>query len=207
MTSLIESIQKRDPANPTFFEVVLAYPGFHILTLFHPLASLLWSMELRALARFWANIGRLLTGIEIHPEAKIGKNLFIDHGTGVVIGQTAVIGDDCTIYQGVTLGGKGDGLADEKRHPTIGNNVIVGAYAQILGGITVGDFARIGANAVVTKDVEDHATMVGNPARFIGRAEEKPAPYGLPDGECLGAVERELDDVKVQLQNIRQSIK
>ena len=205
--SLVESIQRRDPADPTYFEVILGYPGFHALTIFHPLASLLWRMNFRALARFWGNIGRMVTGIEIHPQAKIGKNLFIDHGQGVVIGQTAIIGDDCTIYQGVTLGGKGNGLPGEKRHPTIGSNVVIGAYAQVLGPIIVGDFARIGANAVVTKDVEDHATMVGNPAKFIGRAEEKPAPYGLPEGECRDAVETELNDVKTQLQTIRQSIK
>lgn len=179
--SRIESIQKRDPAAPTYFEVMLGYAGFHSMVIFHPLASLLWGYNLRALARFWANIGRMVTGIEIHPAAQIGKNLFIDHGSGVVIGQTAIIGDDCTIYQGVTLGGKGNGLAGEKRHPTIGNNVTIGAYAQVLGPISVGDFARIGANAVVTKDVEDHATMVGNPARYIGKAKEIPAPYGMPE--------------------------
>lgn len=181
--TLIESIKERDPAAPTTMEVVLAYPGYHALTLFHPLSSWLWHKDLRALARFWANIGRMVTGIEIHPQASIGENLFIDHGNGVVIGQTTIIGDNCTIYQGVTLGGKGNGLAGEKRHPTIGSNVVIGAYAQVLGPITVGDFARIGANAVVTKNVEDHATMVGNPARFIGRAQEIPAPYGLPE-EC-----------------------
>ncbi len=179
--SLVASIQKRDPAAPTYFEVVLGYAGFHSMVIFHPLASCLWQMNLRALARFWANIGRIVTGIEIHPAAQIGKNLFIDHGSGVVIGQTAIIGDDCTIYQGVTLGGKGNGLAGEKRHPTVGNNVTIGAYAQILGPITVGDYARIGANAVVTKNVEDHATMVGNPARYIGKSKEIPAPYGMPE--------------------------
>jgi len=181
--SLISSIRERDPAAPTFFEVVLAYPGYHVLTVFHPLASALWAMRFYALARFWSNMGRMITGIEIHPQARIGKNLFIDHGMGVVIGQTAIIGDECTIYQGVTLGGKGDGKHGEKRHPTLGHHVVIGAYAQVLGPITVGDYARIGANAVVTKPVEDHATMAGNPARFIARADEKPAPYGLPDQE------------------------
>ena len=186
--SLIDSIKERDPAAPTTMEVVLGYPGYHVLSLFHPLASWLWQKDLRALARFWANIGRMVTGIEIHPQAKIGQNLFIDHGNGVVIGQTAVIGDDCTIYQGVTLGGKGNGGAGAKRHPTIGDNVVIGAYAQLLGPITVGDFARIGANAVVTKNVDDHATMVGNPARNLGRAEEKPAPYGLCGSDDDGVI-------------------
>ncbi len=205
--SLLESIKMRDPAQPTTLEVILGYPGFHALTLFHPVAAFLWKMEMRGLARFWANIGRVFTGIEIHPQAKIGRNLFIDHGTGVVIGQTAVIGDDCTIYQGVTLGGKGKEGAGEPRHPTIGNNVIIGAYAQVLGNIVVGDYVRIGANAVVTKPVEDHAVMVGNPAKMIGRAEEKPAPYGLcenmPAHEDAGGV----DDTLARLQSIRQPIK
>ncbi|PZQ47641.1 MAG: serine O-acetyltransferase [Micavibrio aeruginosavorus] len=161
MFALIESIQRRDPADPTFLEVVLGYPGFHVLTLFHPLANFLWKMELRALARFWSNIGRILTGIEIHPQAMIGRNLFIDHGMGVVIGQTASIGDDCTIYHGVTLGGKGSG---DKRHPSIGHSVMIGANAQLIGPVTVGNGARIGAGAVVTKDVPAGATAVGNPA-------------------------------------------
>lgn len=163
--SLLKSIQMRDPAKPTFMEVVLAYPGFHVLTLFHPLAQILWGLELRALARFWAHIGRILTGIEIHPQAQIGKNVFIDHGMGVVIGQTAVIGDDCTIFHGVTLGGKGDG---EKRHATVGERVMIGAGAHLIGAITVGNDAKIGAGAVVVKDVPAGATVVGNPAHQIG---------------------------------------
>lgn len=164
MMDLIKSIQVRDPARPTFLEVVLAYPGFHIMTIFHPLAQFLWSMELRALARFWANIGRILTGIEIHPEAKIGKNVFIDHGMGVVIGQTASIGDGCTIYHGVTLGGKGDG---EKRHATVGANVLLGAGAHLIGPVVIGDNAKVGAGAVVVKDVPAGKTVVGNPAKEI----------------------------------------
>lgn len=162
--SLIKSIQERDPANPTFFEVVLAYPGFHILTLFHPVAQFLWELDMRALARFWANIGRILTGIEIHPEVKIGKNLFIDHGMGVVIGQTAEIGDDCTIFHGVTLGGKGAG---EKRHATIGSRVMIGANAQLIGPVIIGDDVKIGAGAVVVKDVPSNVTVVGCPARIV----------------------------------------
>lgn len=203
--SLLSSIRERDPAQPTILEVILGYPGFHILTLFHPVSAFLWGMEMRGLARFWANIGRIFTGIDIHPQAKIGKNLFIDHGAGVVIGQTAVVGNDCTIYQGVTLGGKGNGLAGEKRHPSIGNNVIIGAYAQLLGNITVGDYARIGANAVVTKPVEAHAVMAGNPARLIGHAEDSPAPYGFC--EVIQNDDSPDDDAMVRLQNIRQPIK
>lgn len=164
MLEFIKSIQARDPAQPTFFEVVLAYPGFHILTLFHPLAALLWRFELRALARFWANIGRILTGIEIHPQAKIGKNIFIDHGMGVVIGQTAEIGEGCTIFHGVTLGGKGAG---EKRHATVGARVMIGAGAQLIGPVVIGDDVKIGAGAVVVKDVPSGVTVVGNPARIL----------------------------------------
>ncbi len=164
MTSLIESIRSRDSAKPTLCEVIFSYPGFHILALFHPFAQVLWGLELRALARFWAHMGRIFTGIEIHPEAKIGRNLFIDHGMGVVIGQTAEIGDDCTIYHGVTLGGKGDG---EKRHPTVGNRVMIGAHAQLIGPVVIGDDVKIGAGAVVVKDVRAGATVVGNPAREI----------------------------------------
>ena len=207
MFSYIESIQKRDPANPTFLEVVLGYPGFHALYLFHPVSRFLWKMEMRGLARFWANIGRILTGIEIHPQAKIGKNLFIDHGTGVVIGQTAVVGNDCTIYQGVTLGGKGAASPEGKRHPTISDLVVIGANAQILGPITVGAGARIGANAVITSDVDAEATMVGNPARYVGKADTRPANYGMPEGECADIMAEKLREVEVQLQTIRQSIK
>lgn len=164
MMGFIRSIQSRDPAKPTFFEVVLAYPGFHVLMLFHSLAAMLWNFELRALARFWANIGRILTGIEIHPQARIGKNVFIDHGTGVVIGQTAVIGDECTIFHGVTLGGKGDG---EKRHAHVGDRVMIGAGAHLIGPVVIGNDAKIGAGAVVVRDVPAGATVVGNPAKII----------------------------------------
>ena len=162
MRDLIESIQKRDPAQPTFWEVALGYPGFHALALFHPVASWLWQAKFRAGARAWANIGRMVTGIEIHPQASLGKNLFIDHGTGVVIGQTGSIGDDCTIYHGVTLGGKGSGA---KRHPSVGHRVSIGAHAQLIGPITIGDDAVIGAGAVVVKDVPPGVTVAGNPAR------------------------------------------
>jgi serine O-acetyltransferase len=207
MLAFIESIQKRDPAQPTFLEVFLGYPGFHVLTLFHPLSRLLWRLEMRGLARLWSNIGRLVTGIEIHPQARIGKHLFIDHGTGVVIGQTAVVGDDCTIYQGVTLGGRGNAGHGEKRHPTVGDNVVIGANAQILGPIMVGSGARIGASAVVTSDVEPESTMVGNPARYVGKADTRPASYGLPDGACADLMDEKLRAVELELQTIRQSIK
>lgn len=207
MLSFIESIQKRDPSQPTFLEVVLGYPGFHALILFHPLAALLWRLEMRGLARLWANIGRMVTGIEIHPQAKIGRYLFVDHGMGVVIGQTAIIGDECTIYQGVTLGGRGKAGPEGKRHPTVGDNVIIGANAQVLGPITIGNGARIGASAVVLDDVDSEATMVGNPARYVGKADTRAASYGLPEGACPDVIDEKLKAVETQLQTIRQSIK
>lgn len=176
----IRSIQLRDEAKPTFFEVVLAYPGFHIMTLFHPVAHVLWLLKLRALARFWAYIGRFITGIEIHPGATIGRNLFIDHGTGVVIGQTAVIGDDCRLYHNVTLGGKGH-MIEGRRHPRIGHHVTIGAGATVLGPIHVQDHAKIGANALVVIDVPASMTAIGNPARLVGAPPSDESCYGLPD--------------------------
>jgi serine O-acetyltransferase len=154
----------RDPAARTAWEVVTCYPGFHAL-LFHRLSSRLWRAGLQWLARFVSHIGRWLTGIEIHPGAAIGRRFFIDHGMGVVIGETAEIGDDCTLYHGVTLGGTS--WVHGKRHPTLGNGVIVGAGAKILGPILVGDGAKIGSNAVVVKEVPPGATAVGIPARIV----------------------------------------
>lgn len=154
MFDLIDSIRKRDPANPTFFEVVLAYPGFHVQG-FHAIASRLWKLKLRALGRFVSHLGRFFTGIEIHPGAKLGKRLFIDHGMGVVIGETAIIGDDVLMYHGATLGGRGGEAPGSKRHPTIGNHVTIGTGARIIGDIRIGDNNLIHANAVVAKDIPD----------------------------------------------------
>jgi len=166
----IESIRARDPAARSTLEVILCYPGFHVLRFYH-LAHALWKARLNVPARMLSNLGKLFTGIEIHPGAEIGRNLFIDHGSGVVIGETAIIGDDVTLYHGVTLGGTS--LSHGKRHPTLGNGVIVGAGAKILGPITVGDGARIGANAVVLSDVPAGVTMVGIPARIaLGRGKD-----------------------------------
>jgi len=154
----------RDPAARTVWEVVTCYPGFHAL-LFHRLSSRLWHAHLKWLARFVSHIARWLTGIEIHPGASIGRRFFVDHGMGVVIGETAEIGDDCTLYHGVTLGGTS--WSHGKRHPTLGKGVIVGAGAKILGPILVGDGAKIGSNAVVVKAVPPGATAVGIPARIV----------------------------------------
>src|SRR5665213_4256887 len=156
----------RDPAARTRFEVLTCYPGLHALVLHRAVANPLWRRGWRWLARFTAHMGRFWTGIEIHPGATIGRRVFIDHGMGVVIGETAEVGDDCTIYQGVTLGGTS--LAKgAKRHPTLGRGVIVGANSQVLGGFTVGDGARVGSNAVVLREVPAGATAVGNPARVL----------------------------------------
>jgi len=160
----IQSVFERDPAARTTFEIITTYPGVHAI-LFHRASHGLWNIGLKWLARMLSNIARLLTGIEIHPGARIGRRFFIDHGMGVVIGETAVIGDDCTLYHGVTLGGTS--WQKGKRHPTLANNVVVGAGAKVLGPIEIGEGSRIGSNAVVVKDVPPGATAVGVPGRLI----------------------------------------
>ncbi len=158
------SIYERDPAARSAIEVLTLYPGVHAVAI-HRIAHRLWRWRLRWLGRWLSLISRWLTGIEIHPGAHIGRRLFIDHGMGVVIGETAEIGDDCTIYHGVTLGGTT--WKQKKRHPTLGNNVVIGAGAKVLGPIMVGDNARIGSNSVVVKDVPPGATVVGIPGRVV----------------------------------------
>jgi serine O-acetyltransferase len=159
----------RDPAARNTWEVITCYPGFHA-RLLHRLAHGLWMSGFKWLARFVSHLGRWLTGIEIHPGARIGRRFFIDHGMGVVIGETAEIGDDCTLYHGVTLGGTS--WAKGKRHPTLADQVVVGAGAKILGPITIGTAARVGSNAVVVKDVPPGATAVGIPARIIPHTDD-----------------------------------
>jgi serine O-acetyltransferase len=161
----IATIRERDPAARSTWEVLTCYPGLHALVL-HRWAHACWRAGLRWLGRFISHLARFFTGIEIHPGATIGRRVFIDHGMGVVVGETAEIGDDCTIYQGVTLGGTSLGRGT-KRHPTLDRGVIVGANAQVLGGFTGGEGARVGSGAVVTKPVPPGATAVGNPARII----------------------------------------
>lgn len=160
----IKSIKSRDPAARNSLEVLLLYSGLHAV-IWYRISHLFYKCKLFFLARLISQLGRFFTGIEIHPGAKIGKGLMIDHGSGVVIGETTVIGDDCTIYQGVTLGGTGKDKG--KRHPTLGNNVMVGSGAKILGPFKVGDNARIAANAVVLEEVPANATAVGVPARIV----------------------------------------
>ncbi|WP_341667289.1 serine O-acetyltransferase [Alcaligenes sp. SDU_A2] len=184
----IACILQRDPAARSTLEVLTCYPGLHAI-LVHRLAHRLWNNNWFWLARFCSHLGRMLTSIEIHPGARIGRRVFIDHGFGVVVGETAEIGDDCTIYQGVTLGGtrlyKG-----EKRHPTLESGVVVGAGAQVLGGFTVGSGARIGSNAVVVKPVPAGATVVGNPARLIVKDQPEQAQKTSPatDSPCQTSV-------------------
>ena len=165
LRSDIQCILERDPAARSTWEVLTCYPGLHALVL-HRLAHACWIRGFKWLGRFVSHISRWLTGIEIHPGAKIGERVFFDHAMGVVVGETAEIGDGCTIYQGVTLGGTSL-YKGVKRHPTLGKNVVVGAGAKVLGGFVVGDGAKIGSNAVVTKPVPAGATAVGNPARVI----------------------------------------
>ena len=181
----IDTVVRRDPAARSRLEVLLCYPGIHALIL-HRAAGRLWRRDWKLLARLISQLGRFVTGIEIHPGARIGRRFFIDHGMGVVIGETAEIGDDVTLYQGVTLGGVS--LDKGKRHPTIGNDVVIGAGAAVLGPFTVHDGARVGSNAVVLREVPAGATVVGIPARPIGpqpvRDDCFPS-YGAVPGEAV----------------------
>jgi serine O-acetyltransferase len=204
----IQTIFTKDPAARNLPEVIFCYPGLHALWL-HRLAHFLWRHKLRFLARFLSHISRFLTGIEIHPGAKIGRRFFIDHGTGVVIGETAEIGDDVLMYQGVVLGGTT--LEKKKRHPTIGNRVVIGTGAVILGAITVGDDARVGSGSVVVKPVLAGTTVVGIPGRMVEEA-YKPRldlEHGkLPDpvAEAIGLVLEEQDKLEERLKRLESSI-
>jgi serine O-acetyltransferase len=160
----IDTIFREDPAAKSILEIVLCYPGFHAV-LMHRLAHRLYEADIPILPRFISQVSRFLTGIEIHPGAQIGRRFFIDHGMGVVIGETAEIGDDVLIYQGVTLGGTGN--EQGKRHPTIGNNVVIGTGAKVLGSIQIGNDVKIGAGSVVVRPVPDHSTVVGIPGRIV----------------------------------------
>ncbi|UCV16761.1 serine O-acetyltransferase [Quatrionicoccus australiensis] len=189
----IRAVFDRDPAARSFWEVLTCYPGIHALFL-HRLAHWLWGHRLRWLARFTAHISRFLTGIEIHPGATIGRRFFIDHGMGVVIGETALIGNDVTLYHGVTLGGTSWNKG--KRHPTLEDGVVIGAGAKVLGPITISAGARVGSNAVVTKEVPAGATAVGNPARILDRSEQSKQREAQAEkmGFSAYAVGRDQDD-------------
>ena len=187
MNEFLDSIIKRDPAAKSKLSVILTYPGAKAV-FFHRIANFFAIAKFNLVARIISQFSRFLTGIEIHPNAKIGKNLFIDHGMGVVIGETSEIGDNVTIYHMVTLGGispsiNSDDQRETKRHPTLQDNVVVGSGAQVLGPITIGKNAKIGANAVVTKDVPENGVMVGIPAKNVGTATEEFKPYGISNEE------------------------
>ncbi len=186
-----KQIARRDPAARGVLSVILLYPGFHAL-IFHRVSHFLYRHKLFSIARWNSQIGRFWTGIEIHPGAQIGSGLFIDHGMGIVIGETAVIGNNCTIYQGVTLGGTGHGKG-KKRHPTVGDNVLIGAGAKLLGPFRVGNNVMIGANAVVLSEVQDSATVVGIPGKIV-RVEGKPVSHAenLDHANTADPVEQEL---------------
>ena len=160
----LDNYKKKDPASRSYLEILTCYPGLHA-TFFHKISKFFWKLNLKLIARMISHISRFLTGIEIHPAVKIGKNIFIDHGMGVVIGETTIIGDNVSIYQGVTLGGTK--WEKKKRHPTINDNVIIGAGAKVLGPISVGKNSKIGANSVVTRNVPSNTTVIGIPARVI----------------------------------------
>jgi serine O-acetyltransferase len=178
----IQCILDRDPAARSTWEVITCYPGLHAVVL-HRLAHGCWNSGLKWLGRFISHVARWLTGIEIHPGAKLGERIFFDHAMGVVVGETAEIGDGCTIYQGVTLGGTSL-YKGAKRHPTLGRNVVVSAGAKVLGGFEVGDGAKIGSNAVVIKPVPAGATAVGIPARIIQSRPDESADVALPSGNA-----------------------
>ena len=201
----INGIIAQDPAARSRLEVLLCYPGLHALLL-HRVAHGLWRRRWLLPARMVSQFTRWLTGIEIHPGARIGRRVFFDHGMGVVVGETAEIGDDVLIYHGVTLGGTS--LVRGKRHPTVGSRVIIGAGAKVLGAITVGDGARIGANAVVVADVAPGTTVLGIPARVVGESAELPRflAYGTPCGEVPDPVQRAIADLNERIAELTRRI-
>ena len=187
MNDYLQSIIDRDPAAKSKISLILTYPGVKAV-FFHRIANFFYQAKFDLIARIFSQFSRFLTGIEIHPGADIGKNLFIDHGMGVVIGETSDIGDNVTIYHMATLGGISPSInsykqREIKRHPTLQDNVVVGSGAQVLGPITIGKNAKIGANAVVTKDVPENGVMVGIPAKNVGTATEEFKPYGISNEE------------------------
>ena len=200
----VASVLDRDPAAKSVLEVVLCYPGLHAIWAYR-FTHWLWNHHFRLLARWLSQVARLLTGIEIHPGAQIGSRLFIDHGMGVVIGETSIVGDDVTMYQGATLGGTGKEKL--KRHPTIGNGVVIGAGAKILGNIRVGDNSRVGAGSVVLRDVPDGSTVVGVPGHIILRHGKRviitdPKQINDPLSEALVAVATQVKNLRERVQKL-----
>jgi len=196
----IKAAQNKDPAVKSFLEVVLLYQGLHAI-IYHRIAHFFYKIKLYFLARAISQFSRFLTGIEIHPGAKIGRGVFIDHGMGVVIGETAVVGDNVLLYQGVTLGGTG--LEKGKRHPTVGNNVVIGAGAKVLGNITIGDNSYIGANAVVIKDVPPNSTVIGVPARLT-KQDGKKIEVSLDHIHILDPVMSMIEELKERIDKLEK---
>ena len=208
LRSTLESIRARDPAARSLAEILFLYPGLRALA-FHRLAHSLWLAGFSFLARLVAELGRWLSGIEIHPGAKIGQRLFIDHGMGVVIGETAIVGDDVTLYHGVTLGGVAVKNTKGRRHPILENNVIVGAGAQVLGAVTVAAGARVGANAVVVKDVAAGVTVVGIPAQVAtarGATPDNFVAYGSPCDDQTDPTSRALCGLLNEVEALRRRV-
>lgn len=202
-------IKERDPAAKGFLEIILCYPGFQALII-HRISHLLWKYKLPLIPRLLSHISRVITGVEIHPGAKIGRGVFIDHGMGVVIGETSEIGNRCLLYQGVTLGGTGK--ESGKRHPTLEENVVIGAGAKVLGAIYVGTNTRIGAGSVVVKDVEANSTVVGIPGRIVHQSGVKINPLAhsaLPDTEAnvIRNLMERIDQLESEILSIRNSEK
>ena len=199
----LAAVFERDPAATSLLEVVLTYSGFHAVLL-HRISHWLWRLGVPLVPRFLSQLGRFVTGVEIHPGARIGPGFFIDHGTGVVIGETSEIGESVIVFQGVTLGGTGKERG--KRHPTLGNHVVVGAGAKVLGPITIGDHVKIGANSVVLRSVPPHSTVVGIPGKIVKSEADSPETTlnhtQLPDpiSERLEALEQELRELKKRLE-------
>jgi serine O-acetyltransferase len=202
----LKSVLDRDPAARSVLEVILCYPGLHVVWAYR-FNHWLWNHRLRLLARWLSQVARLLTGIEIHPAAQIGRSLFIDHGMAVVIGETSVVGDDVTLYQGVTLGGTGKERG--KRHPTIGSGVVIGAGAKVLGNICIGDNCRVGAGSVILRDVAHDSTVVGVPGHIILRHGKRvvitdPKQITDPLSDALHAVASQVEDLDTRLKKLEE---
>ncbi len=210
----INSFMARDPAARGALEIILCYPGFHAL-LFYRLSHLLWGLKIRLPARFISHVGKILTGIEIHPGAQIGRRFVIDHGTGVVVGETSIVGDDVTLYHAVTLGGISPAVdsgsqVGMKRHPTIMDGAIIGSGAAILGPITIGEGARVGSNSVVTKDIPASVTAVGIPAQVIMPRDKRKArefqAYGTPIGGSPDPVLQNIESLRGQVSALMERV-
>jgi len=199
----LRAVFDRDPAVRNVFEIIFCYPGFHAM-LFYRFSHWLWVNQFFLLGRFISHLGRFFTGIEIHPGARIGRSFFIDHGMGVVIGETAEIGDNCTLYHGVTLGGTT--WAKEKRHPTLGDNVVVGSGAKILGPFTVGDNSKVGSNSVVVKEVPANATVVGIPGRVVISG-DKPTGMDLEHNKLPDPVAKAVNCMMDQISRLEDQVK